>query len=99
MQRDETMPVMRQRDCLKGMVEIGCGTGYVLSAVEIARPDMSLVGSELFAEGAIFAAQRVTAAEIVQMDARDMPFEAEFDVLGAFDVIEHIDDDERVLRE
>ena len=33
------------------------------------------------------------------MDARKVPFQGEFDVIGAFDVIEHIDEDEDVLRE
>jgi SAM-dependent methyltransferase len=33
------------------------------------------------------------------MDARDIPFEDEFDVIGAFDVLEHIAEDERVLSE
>src|SRR5207245_7859412 len=32
-----------------------------------------------------------------QMDARRIPFDDEFDVLGAFDVLEHIDDDGAVL--
>jgi SAM-dependent methyltransferase len=31
------------------------------------------------------------------MNATRIPFEAEFDVLGAFDVLEHIDEDEAVL--
>ena len=31
------------------------------------------------------------------MDARRIPFENEFDVIGAFDVLEHIDEDEAVL--
>jgi SAM-dependent methyltransferase len=31
------------------------------------------------------------------MDARQIPFENEFDVIGAFDVLEHIGDDELVL--
>jgi SAM-dependent methyltransferase len=33
------------------------------------------------------------------MDARELPFEQEFDVVCAFDVLEHIEDDERVLCE
>jgi SAM-dependent methyltransferase len=37
-------------------------------------------------------------AEFIQMDARKLPYEAEFDVLAAFDVIEHIAEDELVLR-
>jgi SAM-dependent methyltransferase len=31
------------------------------------------------------------------MDARQIPFEAEFDVIGAFDVLEHIKEDELAL--
>ena len=81
------------------MLEIGCGTGFVLAGIQSARPGMELVGSELFVEGAAVAARRVVTAELLQMDARRMPFTDEFDVVGAFDVIEHIDDDELVLRE
>ena len=33
------------------------------------------------------------------MDARQIPFEREFDVVGAFDVLEHIAEDELVLSE
>jgi len=33
------------------------------------------------------------------MDARQIPFVDEFDVIGAFDVLEHIEEDELVLRE
>jgi SAM-dependent methyltransferase len=33
------------------------------------------------------------------MDARHIPFDSEFHVIGAFDVLEHIDDDQAVLRE
>ena len=31
------------------------------------------------------------------MDARSIPYVEEFDVVGAFDVVEHIDDDKRAL--
>jgi SAM-dependent methyltransferase len=34
----------------------------------------------------------------MQMDARALPYADEFDVVAAFDVIEHIDEDELVLR-
>ena len=36
---------------------------------------------------------------LFQMDARFVPFEEEFDVIGAFDALEHIKEDEDVLRE
>jgi SAM-dependent methyltransferase len=33
------------------------------------------------------------------MDARDIPFHEEFDVIGAFDVLEHIKEDQHVLEQ
>jgi SAM-dependent methyltransferase len=78
-------------------LEIGCGTGYVLSGVAEAFPEMTLWGSELLSAGLEFAAARVERAHLCQMDARRIPFEGEFDVIGAFDVIEHIVEDEMVL--
>jgi SAM-dependent methyltransferase len=35
----------------------------------------------------------------MQMDARAIPFQDEFDAVGAFDVLEHIEEDERTLAE
>ncbi len=34
-----------------------------------------------------------------QLDIRKLPYDREFDVVGAFDVLEHLDDDEQALRE
>ena len=78
-------------------MEIGCGTGYVLAGVAEAFPKATLVGSEVFSVGLPYAASRVGTAELLQMDARQIPFTAEFDVIGAFDVLEHISEDEVVL--
>jgi SAM-dependent methyltransferase len=78
-------------------LEVGCGTGYVLQGVAAAFPQARLCGSEAQTEGLQFAAARVPRAEFLQMDARCMPFEKEFDAIGAFDVIEHINEDETVL--
>jgi SAM-dependent methyltransferase len=80
------------------VLEAGCGTGYVLSGLAQAFPAAELTGSEVAAEGLAHAAQRVPAARLIQMDARRIPFRAEFDVAGAFDVLEHIEDDRAVLR-
>lgn len=82
---------------LASFLEIGCGTGYVLAGVAAAFPRASLLGSEVFVEGLPFAAARVPSAELVQMDARDIPLRDEVDAVGAFDVLEHIEEDEEVL--
>lgn len=80
-------------------LEIGCGTGYVLAGVAEAYPWAGLTGSEVFSVGLPYAARRVGRAELLQMDARRIPYVDEFDVIGAFDVLEHIEEDETVLAE
>ncbi|MBU2552553.1 MAG: class I SAM-dependent methyltransferase [Proteobacteria bacterium] len=78
--------------------EVGCGTGYVLSGLARRRPDLTLAGSDLYFHALRLASKRLgNAVDLYQMDAADIPFEAEFDVIGAFDVLEHIEDDEAVL--
>jgi SAM-dependent methyltransferase len=84
---------------MQSMLEIGCGTGFVLSALRRSFPRARLAGSEIFSAGLGFASERVPDGELFQMDARQIPFQEEFDVLGAFDVLEHIDADEDALHE
>jgi SAM-dependent methyltransferase len=83
----------------RSLLEIGCGTGYVLAGMQRRFPGLALSGGELFAAGLDTAAERVPAATLYQLDARRIPFEGEFDVIGAFDVLEHVDEDEVALRE
>jgi SAM-dependent methyltransferase len=83
----------------QSFLEIGCGTGYVLSGVSKRFPDTTLNGSEIFTAGLNLATSRLPSANFMQMDARDIPFVEEFDVIGAFDVLEHIEDDIQVLKQ
>lgn len=80
----------------RSLLEIGCGTGNVLAAI-LETGLQRVVGSEAHPEGLGFAARRAPGAELMQMDARRLPFRDEFDVVAAFDVIEHIEEDEQVL--
>lgn len=82
---------------MSAFLEIGCGTGYVLSAIAKAFPDISLHGSEIFEEGLAFAALRESSIKFMQMDAREIPYKENFDCIGIFDVLEHIVEDETVL--
>jgi trans-aconitate methyltransferase len=81
----------------RNILEIGCGTGFVLMGIQQAFPHLTLAGAELYPQGLSVAHQRVKSAEFYQMDARQIPFQDEFDVIGAFDVLEHIEEDEAVL--
>jgi SAM-dependent methyltransferase len=83
-------------DCER-FLEIGCGTGFVLGRIHEALPAAELWGSEIFSAGLAIAAGRVPSARFLQMDARAIPFRDQFDVIGAFDVLEHIEEDEAVL--
>jgi len=83
----------RARDYL----EVGCGTGCVLSAIDRANPQLSLTGTEVLAAGLAHAARRSPRSRLLQLDARALPFTGAFDVIGAFDVLEHIHEDEAVL--
>ena len=71
----------------------------MLGAVVRAFPRMACSGSEIFTEGLGIAATRAPGAQLFQMDARSIPFVSHFDLVGAFDVLEHIDDDEAVIRQ
>ena len=77
--------------------EIGCGTGFVLVGIGKALPRLTLGGGEVSSVGLRLAADRVPGVDLFQMDARQIPFENQFDVIGAFDVLEHMGDDELVL--
>ncbi len=83
----------------KSFLEVGCGTGFVLSGVSQAFPGLALLGSEIFTAGLGFAAARLPSVNFIQMDARNIPYREEFDVIGAFDVLEHIEEDLTVLCE
>ena len=78
-------------------LEIGCGTGFVLQGIEKHLPHLITSGSEIFTTGLEFATERLCKTTLFQMDARNIPFVEEFDIIGAFDVLEHIEQDEDVL--
>ena len=78
-------------------LELGCGSGFVLQAIAAAFPHWQLSASEATSEGLHIAATRVPGARLLQADARQLPFVGEFDLIGLFDVLEHIDEEDRVL--
>jgi SAM-dependent methyltransferase len=82
----------------RDLLEVGSGSGGVLLALRQAFPELRLVGAEPSAEGLAVARERLPSEiELVELDVRAMPYRDAFDVVGAFDVLEHIVDDDAAL--
>ena len=79
-------------------LELGCGNGNVIREIEKRLPEATIVGSELHEEGLLNARGRV-ACELVQADIYSLPNWAKFDLIGIFDVLEHLPDDVKALQE
>ncbi|MBZ0321231.1 MAG: class I SAM-dependent methyltransferase [Anaerolineae bacterium] len=78
------------------VLEVGCGTGNVLRHLEQVCAENSIMGMDLFWDGLHYAQQRVTCP-LIQGDMHNPPFGVRFDLIGMFDVLEHLSDDIQVL--
>jgi len=79
------------------VLEVGCGNGSLLPTLQSACPDGQVIGMDLFLEG-LRHAQRRTDGLLVQGNAEQQPFGVKFALVGLFDVLEHIPDDQAILR-
>jgi SAM-dependent methyltransferase len=79
------------------VLEVGCGTGYVLRMLERECRGAEVVGAELSDAGVAFARKRVTC-QVVRADVFALPFADPFHLVGMFDVLEHLADDAGALR-
>ena len=71
---------------MRDYLEIGSGTGYVARGIAEALPECRVVESDPLSGGAG-----------LRIDALNIPFAGAFDVVGAYDVLEHIADDRGAL--
>jgi len=79
------------------VLEIGCGNGGLLATLQAAAPGGVVVGTDLYLD-ALHHARLRSSAHLVCADLQRSPFGAPFDLIGMFDVLEHLDDDAGVLR-
>lgn len=80
-------------------LEIGCGTGFVVNGIAESFPSATVNACDIFFEALQFARGRVPAANFYQLDARRLPFRQVMDVVGIFDVLEHITEDSAVMEQ
>jgi SAM-dependent methyltransferase len=80
------------------VLEVGCGNGNVLRVLKQLCPDGVVVGLDLFEEGLNHARERCDCV-LVPGDILEAPFaDGSFDLIGMFDVLEHLPDDLKALR-
>jgi SAM-dependent methyltransferase len=80
------------------VLEIGCGNGNVLRHLHQTCPGHLVVGMDAFAEGLHLARGR-NCPRLVLGDANRHPFRSQFDLVGLFDVLEHVPEDDRLLQQ
>jgi ubiquinone/menaquinone biosynthesis C-methylase UbiE len=80
------------------VLDIGCGTGY--GTAELAQHARSATGIDISADAIVYARQHYPAATFVEASATSVPLPAaSFDLITAFEVIEHLDDWHELLIE
>ncbi len=79
------------KDVRGKVLDVGCGTGDFVEAVNFYRPDLEVYGVDISKKAIEIARKRVTAGKFVVADAEKLPFKANFfDAIMCFDVIEHV---------
>lgn len=73
-------------------LEIGCGTGEFIRELVVDQR-LTITGSEIYLKGLLYAKKKLPSVDFIQFDAAHGILPETFDMIAAFDVIEHIDED------
>ena len=84
---------------LRSLLDVGCGTGFVLDGLRRASPDLALAGCDVRLDAVCRARQRLHDVRLFQADILRLQVRPHLDAITALDVIEHLDDDEEALTE
>lgn len=82
------------------ILEIGSSSGYLLSEISAEFPDATIMGSDVIPAGLEALHQKLPAIPLLQIDITDCPLPSDtFDAIVAVNVLEHIENDAKALRE
>ncbi|MDQ6876135.1 MAG: class I SAM-dependent methyltransferase [Candidatus Dormibacteraeota bacterium] len=88
------------RDVHGKVLDVGCGAGSVAKAVKRERPDLEVFGCDLSQSAVEAASAAPEGVDFRLATAEGLPFsDGELDFVWIFDVLEHVDDPDTVLRE
>lgn len=79
------------------VLEVGCGGGNTTRMLQELCSPASVIGMDLFGDGLRFARARGVTC-VVQGDVNNPPFRVPFELVGMFDVLEHVRDDVAALQ-
>lgn len=77
-------------------LEIGCGTGNFIQQI-VENENLEITGSEIYLKGLLYAKKNLPNVDFIQFDVTQGQIGEEFDLIVAFDVIEHIENDVAAL--
>jgi 2-polyprenyl-3-methyl-5-hydroxy-6-metoxy-1,4-benzoquinol methylase len=73
-------------------LEIGCGTGDFIQQI-VENGNLEITGSEIYLQGLVYARKNLPGVDFIQFDVTRGDIGERFDLIVAFDVIEHIERD------
>lgn len=77
-------------------LEIGCATGDFIQQIA-QNKNLEITGSEIYLKGLVYAKNNLPSVDFVQFDVTQGKIGEQFHIITAFDVIEHIENDNAAL--
>ncbi|MCX6776216.1 MAG: class I SAM-dependent methyltransferase [Candidatus Micrarchaeota archaeon] len=94
------LPLLMIPGKAKSLLDMGCGEGHFLAAVERTHHSIRLVGVDLSDENIRYARKILSRAKLICGDASriDIP-SSSFEVISALELLDHVEDEDALLSE